>query len=202
MGRILYMAVLGLFPLGLTAFADSITLTLTPSSGTVSGLPGDTVGWGFSLDNDTGDYLSVANSYFCAGTEDPAYTTCSPSLGASTYTDFIASNGTFLDPDTSTGQSFDAATQSGVGEYTIDGSASAGQSDTGSIVVLYDLYDADFNQIGGTMELFAPAEVEVTGATSAVPEPRLPILLGFGLAALIAASKLKSRSPAASRLSL
>jgi hypothetical protein len=183
------MAVLGVFgllALSRGARADTVTLTLTPSSGTVSGLPGDTVGWGFSLDNDTGDYLSVANSYFCAGTEDPAFTTCSPTLGASTYTDFIANNGTFLNPDTSTSQSFDAATQSGVGEYTIDSSALAGQMDTGTIVVLYNLYDANFDQAGGTMELSAPAEVQITGAISAVPEPRLAMLLALGLAALIA----------------
>ena len=199
MGRIFYVAVLGilgLLAISRSATADTVTLTLTPSSGTLDGLPGDTVGWGFSLDNDTGDNLIVANSYFCAGAEVPAFTTCSPSLGASTYTDFIASNGTFLAPDSMESESFDAGTESGVGEYTIDSSALAGEADAGTIVVLYDLYDADFNQIGPTMELTAPAEVQVTGATSTVPEPRTLFFLGFALAALIgcdAASKFRAR---------
>jgi hypothetical protein len=51
--------------------------------------------------------------------------------------------------------------------------------------VLYDLFDSDFNQIGGTMELTAPVEVEVTGI-SPIPEPRTWFFLGFGVAALIA----------------
>jgi len=196
MTRVFYKAVLVLSLTGLTASADTVTLTLTPSSGTLDGLPGATVGWGYSIDNDTGDNLIVANSYFCAGAEDPAYTTCSPSLGASTYTDFIASNGTLIAPDSVESQPFNAGTQSGVGEYTIDSSALAGQTDTGTIVVLYDLYDADFNQIGGTMELTAAAEVLVAGATSAVPEPRSLFFLGFAIAALAAchaASKFRAR---------
>lgn len=183
MTRIFYMAVLALSLIGLTASADPIALDLTPSSGTVSGLPGDTVGWGYTIDNGSDDYLIVANSYFCEPGQDPLFTTCTPALGA--YSDFIANNGTLIAPGDTGSQSFDAGADSGVGQYVIDPSAAAGESDAGSIVVLYDLFDANFNQIGGTMELTANVEVDVTGGTSPVPEPRLPILLGFALAALI-----------------
>jgi hypothetical protein len=215
MARMFYMAVLGLFLIGLTASADSITLALTPGPGTVSGLPGSTVGWGYSIDNDSSDYLLVANSYFCAGTENPLFTTCAPSLGASTYNDFIANNSTLIAPDTTGVESFDAGTNSGVGEYIIDSAATAGETDIGSLVVVYDLFSGDpftdpsATQIGGDMDLTAAAEVEVTGPTSAVPEPGTPFFLGLGLAALIAFDavskfrvRLKSRSPAASRWSI
>ncbi len=183
MTRIFCRVVLGLSLIGLTASADPVSLSLTPSSGTVSGMPGDTVGWGYTIDNGTDDYLIVANSYFCEPGQDPLFTTCTPALG--TYNDFIATNGTLIAPDDMGNQSFDAGAGSGVGEYVIDPSATPGESDAGSIVVLYDLFDANFNQIGGTMELTADAEVDVIGGTSPVPEPRLPILLGFALAALI-----------------
>jgi hypothetical protein len=183
MTRIFYIVVLALSVIVITAAADSVTLDLTPSSGAASGMPGDTVGWGYSIDNDTEDYLIVANSYFCDPGQDPLFTTCSPSLGI--YSDFIANNGTLLLPDSSADQSFDASSDNGVGQYVISSSATPGESDTGSVVVLYELFDADFNQIGGTIELSAPAEVMVTGSVSSVPEPRLAILLGFGFIAFI-----------------
>ena len=191
MTRTFSMAAVGLFLIGLTASADTVTLTLTPS-GTVSGSPGDTVGWGYSIDNGSSDYLLVSNSYFCAGTEDPTFTTCAPSLGASTYQDFIANNGTEIAPGVTSAQSFDASTNSGVGEYGIDPSATTGQSDIGSIVITYDLFTADpfgpncnFCQDGGDMELTAAAEVQVTGPSSAVPEPGTLAFLGFTFAALV-----------------
>jgi hypothetical protein len=183
MTRIFYLAVLGLALIGLTASADTITLDLTPAGGTVSGLPGSTVGWGYTIGNGSNDYLIVANSYFCESGQDPLFTTCTQALG--TYSDFIANNGILIAPGDTGSQSFDASTQSGVGEYIIDPSATAGESDTGSLVVLYDLFDANFNQIGGAMELTAGAEVNVIGGASPVPEPRFPILLGCVLAALI-----------------
>src|SRR5271157_2005541 len=111
MTRMCYMAVLGLFLIGLTASADPITLTLTPS-GTVSGMPGDTVGWGYSIDNGSGDYLVVANSYFCEPGEDPTLFDCAPGLGLSQYNDFIAqsfsANSTVIAPGDNLAQSFDS----------------------------------------------------------------------------------------------
>lgn len=175
--RTLFVAVLGSVILSATASADLITLTLTPS-GTVSGSPGDTVGWGFTIVNSSTDFLLVSNSYYCAGAEDPTFTTCAPSLGASTYQDFIANNATEIAPGDTAMQSFDFGSNSGVGAYFIDSAAIGGQSDLGSIVVTYNLFTADpFSpdcvncQDGGDMELSAIAEVDVTGGTSPVPEP-------------------------------
>jgi hypothetical protein len=196
-----YITLLGLSALCLTASADPITLTLTPS-GTVSGLPGDTVGWGYSIDNTSDDYLFVENSFFCAGAEDPLLTTCSPSLGASTYEDFIADNFTEIAPGQTLAQSFDPAAMTGVGEYSIDPLATAGQTDIGSVVIVYDLFTTDFFspdytccQIGGDMELTAAAEVQVNGPVSAVPEPRSAIFLALGLALVICqAARNKART--------
>lgn len=211
--RVFYAAVLGLLMIGATALADPITLALTPS-GTVSGMPGDTVGWGYSIDNGSGDYLVVANSYFCEPGEDPTLFNCSPGLGASTYQDFIAqnfaNNSTVINPGDTLGQSFDASSSSGVGEYMIDPSATPGQSDTGSIIVVYDLYDANpfigpADQVGGDMEISASAEVDVTGTgTSPVPEPATRGLVVAGLLLLaLAYPRIRfNRSPDASRSSI
>src|SRR5579863_9522416 len=95
-------AALGLLAACLAANADSVTLQLDPLSGTVSGSPGDTVGWGYTLDNNTSDYLVVSFSAFCEPGQDPLFTTCSPALDASTYTDFLSSTFIELSPGGST----------------------------------------------------------------------------------------------------
>jgi hypothetical protein len=194
MTRMFYITLLGLLAMCLAASADSVTLTLAPSDGSVSGLPGDSVGWGYTLVNGSSDYLLVANSYFCESGQDPLFTTCSPSLGASTYQDFIANDFTLIAPGGSADATFDAVTNSGVGEYNIDPLVTSG-SDSGSLTIVYDLYDADptmgaANQICPNdsvcdWEVSASAQVLVAG-TSTVPEPRLPIFLAFGFLALIA----------------
>jgi hypothetical protein len=186
---------IGFLAVSLSASADSVTLSLDPSGGTVSGVPGDTVGWGYTLDNNTGDYLLVSYSAFCEAGEDLLFTGCSPNLGASTYTDFTSSNFILIDPGGSAIASFDPTTLSGVGEYSIDPTITSG-TDSGNIMVVYDLYDADptvgpANEVCQSAfvcdwEVSAAAEVVVTSGTSTVPEPRLALLLCFGLAALIA----------------
>ncbi len=193
--RAFYLAGFGLLAMCLAANADSVTLMLDPLSGTVSGSPGDTVGWGYTLDNNTSDYLVVAYSSFCESGQDPLFTTCSPALGASSYTDFLST--TFIDiaPGGSSNAAFDSGANSGVGEYNIDPLITSG-SDAGSITVIYDLFNGDPTNGGGQVcanptsgvcdfEVSAAAEVDVLGATSAVPEPRLAILLGLALVALI-----------------
>jgi hypothetical protein len=208
--RTYYLALFGFLAMCLTASADP-TLTLTPS-GTVSGLPGDTVGWGYSIENDTSDYLVVENSYFCDPGEDPSDFDCSPGLGASTYQDFIANNFTEIAPNSTGAQSFDATANTGVGEYSIDPLAVAGQSDVGSIVIVYDLFTTDFLspdytccQVGGDVEISAAAEVDVTGTgTSPVPEPATQGLVVAGLLlAVVAYRRIRfSGSPDASRSSI
>lgn len=198
--KVAYMAVVGFLAMSLAANADSVTLQLDPLTGTVSGLPSDTVGWGYALTNNTSDYLLVSTSHFCEPGQDPFFTTCSPVLGASSYIDFFSSNFILIAPNSSASASFDATSQSGVGEYSIDPSAFAGQSDSGSITVVYDLFDADpttgsANQVCSNInvngssicdfEVSAAAAVDVAGATSAAPEPRLLLLLGICFGALI-----------------
>src|SRR5439155_1121658 len=69
------------------AWADPI-LTLNPANGVISGLPGTTVGWGFTFTNDT-NYAVITGSQFCASTSSPLPDICfplAPNLG--TYADF------------------------------------------------------------------------------------------------------------------
>ena len=195
--RSFYTAVFGMWLMCPAAAAGPVTIALTPADGAMSGLPGSTVGWGFSLTNGSADFLLVANSYFCQPGQDPLFITCTQSLG--TYNDFIANNATLVAPGVTTApQPFDAGTSQGLGEYIIDGTALPGQADSGSLIVVYDLFDANpfpngANQIGGDAELPVSASVTVLGVTSAAPEPGTVLLLGLGLATMLALTVLRKR---------
>ena len=96
--------------------ATAATINLNPSGGAISGMPGDTVGWGFTLTNDTASWLSVTSSALTFETN--------PLLGS--FTDFIGLQGgplpSFaLAPFTAWTQSFDGISQ-GIGAYAISGS--------------------------------------------------------------------------------
>lgn len=175
-----------LYLLAMTAMggpASAYTLTLTPSS-TVSGQPGTTSGWGYLITNSSSQYMVIVNSYFCEPGQDPLFTTCTQSLGA--YSDFIANRATVIPPMSTASVAFNAQTGQGLGEYAIRSGASVGQSDSGSIVLAYDLYtanpftDSTAQLVGGDAELTAPAAVQVgTQTTNSVP-----VLSNWGLAAL------------------
>jgi hypothetical protein len=168
------------------ASADSVSLALIPGAGALAGDAGSTSGWGFTLANSTSDFLVVANSFFCEEGQSPASSTCVPRLGV--YSDIAAGNATLVGPGSSVTQAFKADGSSGLGSFSIWSSAAPGQSDSGSIYLVYDLFDADpftgpANQIGGDHMLSSAAQVSVGKSTTAAPEPALPLLSGLALLA-------------------
>lgn len=159
-------------------------LTLDPPGGAISGTPGATVGWGFTLTNTT-DYLVVSSASFIPATP----------LGA--FTDFISAFNFFVvgpAPDsTSVSQAFDAPSQTGIGSFAIDAGALIGAVASGQIILTYDLFSvspndplfdpgADGLSFGNTLAV--NASVTVTPPTTGVPEPESLLLLAAGLIAL------------------
>jgi PEP-CTERM motif len=165
-------------------------LTLNPVGGALTGAPGDVVGWGFTISNDT-NFLTVTGANFCLGVVSPPACT-SPNIG--TFTDFIAQfNFIVVGPapeSTSVSQSYDFSAKTGVGSFAINAGATAGSTNIGEIVLRYDLtsrspndpnFNPDTDTVAGGQFLTANASVAVT---STVPEPATWLLLGSTLAGL------------------
>ena len=157
------------------------TFTLTPS-GDVSGIPGSTVGWGFTITNDA-DYMEITSSQYCVGPF--LFPVCNSSPQ---YNDFISANGTIVGPpggtDPSTvSQNFDPNAMTGVGSFAI---TALDGGDQGQIVLTYELFDLDPNDPnampldnGQEQVLSANASVTVT------PEPGTAGLMVAALAGLL-----------------
>jgi hypothetical protein len=132
------LAVPALLALLLPAGARATTSLSLDRGGAIGGAPGETVGWGYTLVNDT-NYLVVTRADFI------------PEKSGS-FSDFIAA----LDlrvvgppPESSSVQEpFDAATSSGIGSFAISPAAMPGTSAIGQIVLTYDLYTVSPNDPG------------------------------------------------------
>jgi hypothetical protein len=180
-----------LFAVLVAGASASPSFMLIPATGFVGGFAGSTIGWGYTINNDTPYYLLIDSSAFCGSGGDPLLVDCStpyngstqfgPSLG--TYTDFIATNLTIIAPNSTAQQSFDPILQQGVGQYTIDPGAPLFAIDLGHLFITYLEFDADplngGNVISEDIELAAQAEVQV----QLVPEPAT---IGLAAGALLA----------------
>ena len=170
--RILVLTVLLALATGITAQAAIITLG--PLGGSISGSAGTTVGWGYTVTNDSAtDWVVLTGSSF----NTPA--------GWGTYTDYAGLNYVVLAPlADSPQQAFDAVLMFGVGGFAIDPGAVTGSQATGNIQLDYDTYNDDpsvgTKLASGTAQ--AAAQVTVSDPT-ATPEPGTMMLLGSGLLA-------------------
>jgi hypothetical protein len=147
------------------ANADSFTFATIPASGDVSGPAGSTVGWGYSLANDSSTlWLSTTEidaGLFQFGTPVSLF-------------DFP-----ILAPGATVTVSFDLAQGTGLYQLTWDPSAPAGFINSGSFDVTADWYDGDPLNGGlftSTQDQATPYSATVT-SVSAVPEPSTLVLL-------------------------
>jgi hypothetical protein len=153
------------------------------TSADIAGAAGSTVGWGFTLTPDPTEWLSAVSS--------EALFETNPGLGI--YSDLIGNQGGptsgVIAPGTPWAQTFDAANGLGVGSFTIDPSAHAGDSDSGTIEVLFQTFFDNPNNCPscstGIQTFDLPFSVVVQAAPSNAPEPGTLVL---GMAALLIAA--------------
>lgn len=156
--------------------AQADTLTLTPTSGVVGGLPGTAVGWGFTLtDTSTTNWLVLNDSYFVG----------SPVYGS--YVDYVVSNFYVAGPGSPLQVTWDQGSLSGTGEFDIYATDQSGIPIPGTINVDYTVFSEDPTSVN-----FDPSSFVATGTFSdpvqiqVTPEPASWILLmGVALMAFV-----------------
>ncbi len=167
-------------------------LTLTPSPD-LSGGPGSIVGWGFTIVNDTPDYLEFSSSQFCLNPVilTPALSCTSALTGV--FNDIIVGNDPIIGPHSTLSEDFDAiGFTSGIGYFELGQSAAYPSSDTGQIVLIYDGYDQDPNTGPATQILFS-VPLAADASVSVTPEPATAVLVATMLAMLAMTNVLARR---------
>ena len=170
--------------LGVWAQAGTV-FTADPINGVITGAPGQIIGWGFTITNDTNFVVPTSSEF------DPG----NPLVG--TYMDFIPFQFFVIGPapESSTATAaFDANTQSGLGSFAILPGAPLGLL-SGTLTLTYDVFsvspndpnfdpDADLIAVNQILSVPAGVDVEVT------PEPASFFMLGAGGLILLARKRL------------
>jgi hypothetical protein len=158
-----------------------------PIGGSLSGTPGSTVGWGFTI-SDTTEFILILQTDFCPPASGEGALTC-PDTAVGGYNDFAGTVGPVIGPSPdspSVTQAFVLATQEGYGGFHISPTAGVGTVLPGEIAILYRLYTGDPNtdpnatQIGSDDFTSLLASVTVTSGVG-VPEPGTMVPLGIAL---------------------
>lgn len=184
--------------LGCGAANASPVFTVPP--GLIGGNPGATVGWGFSILNDTPYWLLVDSSQFCQPGQDPQFTTCTTTLGSPTpdtgYTDLIANNTTVINPSSTLSEAYDPILQLGLGTYTISPTAPVAAIDSGNITITYVEFSGGNPLVPGSGATQVSADIELSGSASmqVAPEPGTLLTGVLSVLGLVWFGRLRARA--------
>ena len=182
MKQLLMWSVLALTPV-MTA-QGALTLTLAPGTGSITGSPGQTVGWGFTISSDPASWLVITSVQGDGGTV---------GTFADVLSNFVLANSYALAPGaanwTQSSTPGIAASAGAIGQIAINAGAAVGSFVAGTMLVTYDLYDADPfvnpNAVGTSGFFEAAYRLDVVAPTNAeVPEPGSAGLVVLGVGGL------------------
>jgi len=149
---------------GAPAWADGFTFSLLPSSGAIGGPPGSTVGWGYTITNDSStDYLLLTS---LNTTEDFQY---------GTPTDLFEDTLFLLAPDQTVAAYFNATTGAGLFEFNWSSDAPLGFTNSGDFDLSGLFCDATLTNCSVAPDEYAAYSVTAT------PEPSTVLLLISGV---------------------
>ena len=173
-------------------------LTLSPTTGSISSLPGGVVGWGFTISNPDPNYLVVTSAQFCITVEVAGFVGCDqyPDPGLGTFTDHIAQFNFIVAgpaPESSVvSQAFSSDLLTGIGSFAIDAGAALDSSFAGQILLTYDLYSRSPNDplFDPGFDLISPGNtLTANAAVTAIPEPATFLLVAAGAVVLLRRSR-------------
>ncbi|MGA7410001.1 MAG: hypothetical protein WBW33_05910 [Bryobacteraceae bacterium] len=158
------LIVLALLITGMSARADTYTFSLDPLSGNIQGPDGSTIGWGYSITNDSGtDWLVTTN--LSAGIFSDASPDASPF-------DFP-----IIAPLSTVSLPFDPSTDTGLFALNWDAGAPVGFVNSGVFTLSADWYTGDplaggnFDQHASDETAAYSATVSASSGPAPVPEP-------------------------------
>ncbi len=162
--------------------ADIYDFTLLPQSGTTEGLPGSTIGWGYSIHNESSSLWLVTTDLSAA-----TFQYATPSL----LFDFpdLAPGATVTVP-------YNPITAAGLYQIVWDANTAAGFVNSGSFSLMAQWWNGD-PQGTGQFQSTAPNVAQPYSASvpgSAVPEPASVALIALSLLLFVVPRTLRRRS--------
>lgn len=190
------LTIFGILALAVTAFGDDVTLTLLPS-GNLSGPPGSTVGWGYTITNNTANWLETLS--LDAG----SFTSGTPNL----IFDFPT-----VGPNSSITENFSAVTTAscssppcGLYEFTWNSNAPVGTVNSGTFTLSSEYFSGDPANPASTDLGPAPdasANYSISAITvSTVPESASIVFVFTGLCGLCLLRRRQCRAAPISNVS-
>jgi hypothetical protein len=167
-----------------TGIASAVTLTLSPASGNLTALPGQTVGWGFTVNSPTEYFVPTAVNFV-------------PASGDGVFTDMLGPRLTVFvagpapDENPLVSEAFNIGLGTGLASFTVNAGVPLGTVIGGNILIDYDLFSVSPNNplfdpgahylgAGTTISLDASILVDNT-PVSETPEPSAAVLLASGI---------------------
>ena len=161
--------------------AEVYTFGLLPGSGDVAGAPGETIGWGYSMENRSSTLWLVTT-----GVDPDTFQSGTPNL----IFDFPV-----VAPGSSVTALFDANALTGLMALTWDASVPLGTVESGRFQLNAEWWNGD--PLAGGQFAFAASTLSASYSATAVPEPGTDALIGLALAAAGTISARRRQRPGA-----
>jgi hypothetical protein len=145
--------------------AEVYTFSLLPESGSIGGGPGQTVGWGYSIENQSTTHWLVTS-----GLAPNSFQFGTPEL----LFDFP-----ILEPGSSVSTPYDPSASTGLLALTWDASAPSGSVESGSFLLNAEWWNGD--PLAGGQFAFAASPASQSYQATVAPEPGTAALLGLAL---------------------
>lgn len=173
-----------------TPALPALTISLTPTDGAVFGNPGQTVSWGFSITGDPNNWLLITSVQSSSPIEDV--------LSAFVGTNSYALAPALIVPWTDTSTPGVVESAGALARLQIPLAAVPNSTITGTLLVTYDLFDANPFVNGNAVSSgsFAPLPFSVrVDPVAVVPEPATLWVAAVTGLALLGRARLRHRAP-------